>query len=184
MPAPKPTVDVPEAELAPSVRMIGAEFPVDGRQVGLIIDEDTAPAEIQGLVTVLDEAGTQPLLIAPSGKKLGGELPGAAYVHHRGVDGAGCRHSGRQCRASPEVDKARDARVRQGAKTIDPGITTLLDQMFRHAKVIGVVEGAKESAQAVGITLSAPGIVSGSADNVARGIVSALSKHRVWERFA
>ncbi|GAB3622479.1 catalase CatB [Mariniluteicoccus endophyticus] len=185
LPAPRPS-QKPSADetLSPALRMVGQEFPVDGRQVGVVVDEDTKPGDIKGIVDALAGAGGQPLLIAPSGKKLGGDVPvQRTYNTVASIELDAVVMVGRAAPA-PEVGKARDARSWQRAKQVDPRIATLLDQMFRHAKPIGVVTDAEEAAKAAGVALDAPGVFSGAAKAVVGDLLKAMPKHRVWERFA
>jgi catalase len=60
----------------------------------------------------------------------------------------------------------------------------LLDEMWRHAKAIGVVEKAQEVLTAAGVPADGTGVVSGETGLVAAGLLELLAAHRVWERFA
>ncbi len=185
--APEPKLehnDTAEPAQSAALTQLGKTYPVDGRQIGVLVDDDTDPGTIAGLVSALDEAGTVPLLIAPTGGQLGGQVPvqrsyaTAASIELDGIVVAGSGAPG------PDIGKARDARSWQGAVTIDPRVETLLDQMYRHAKAIAVVSGSESVAEAAGVELGAPGVLVGDIGALADDLLALLGGHRAWERFA
>ncbi|WP_425307870.1 catalase [Ammonicoccus fulvus] len=185
--APKPQLDhnaTSEPSTSAAVSQIGETCPVDGRQVGILVDADTDPGSITALVTALDEAGTVPVIVAPTGGKLGGTLPiqrsyaTAASIEFDAVVVVGSGKPG------PDDGKARDARVWQGAHTIDPRIETLLDQVWRHAKAIAVATGREDVLREAGIDPGAPGVLVSDPDSLADDLLALMGGHRVWERFA
>ncbi|WP_460770691.1 catalase [Mariniluteicoccus flavus] len=182
--APKATVQSPEVAESPAVRQIGEEFPIDGRMVGVIVDAETKPADLSGVLEKVTAAGAQPLVVAPSGKKLGGELaPQRTYNTVASIELDAVLVMG-AAKPAAEVGKARDARGLPGKGDVDPRIATLLDQAYRHAKPIGLVTGAKAPAQGAVVPTDAAGVVTGSPEEVVAGLLKIMPKHRVWERFA
>ncbi|MDO5499846.1 MAG: catalase [Propionibacteriaceae bacterium] len=188
LPAPEPSLehnDTAEPGTSPALSQVGAEFPVDGRNVGIVVDDDTDVAVVQRVVDELTEAGTMPLVIAPAGGKLGDKLPvqrtynTAASIEFDAVVVLGAVKPG------PDTGKARDARVWQGApEGVDPRIVTLLDQAYRHAKAVAVVPGAIRVAREAGIADGAAGVIEAEPTAIPGDLVALLRGHRVWDRFA
>ena len=65
---------------------------------------------------------------------------------------------------------------------IDPRLTLLVDEAFRHGKAIGVV-GDAPMAAALGLADDEAGVAVGDAATVAAAVVEGLSEHRAWDRF-
>ena len=90
---------------------------------------------------------------------------------------------------SPAKDAAggRDAKAGAPHPTtapVDPRITLMLQEAYRHAKAIGGWDGAETALQEAGIAPDAPGIVIGTDGGaVLRQITDLLGSHRVWDRF-
>jgi len=66
----------------------------------------------------------------------------------------------------------------------DIKLTVLLQEMFRHCKVIGAWGDGAQALEAAGIDLSAPGILVSDTLDKGRisGLFEAIGRHRVWER--
>ena len=185
--APEPKLDhnaIAEPGTTAAVSQLGKTYPVDGRQVGIIVDSDTDPGSITGLVSALDAAGTVPVIIAPTGGKLGGTLPvqrsyaTAASIEFDAVVLVGSAKPG------PDDGKARDARVWQTGGPIDARIETLLDQVYRHAKAIAIATGGEDVARQAGIDPGTAGVITGDPDSLADDLLALMGGHRVWDRFA
>ena len=71
----------------------------------------------------------------------------------------------------------------EGHPSLDPRITLLLAEAFRHSKAIGAWGDGAAVLQAAGVPVDAPGVVVGGGAEVAAGLTALLAKHRVWERF-
>ena len=70
-----------------------------------------------------------------------------------------------------------------GSPRLDPRVTLLLQECFRHAKVIGAW-GAGASALEIAGVDGAPGVLVGAdPTSVLDEVHTALGAHRVWERF-
>jgi catalase len=86
---------------------------------------------------------------------------------------------------APAADarQSRDAKAAAGATpAVDPRLTLLVDEAFRHGKAIGVV-GADADAAVLGLSGDQAGVVVGDPAAVAAGVVEGLSQHRAWDRF-
>ena len=72
-----------------------------------------------------------------------------------------------------------------GAPALDPRVVLLLQECFRHAKVIGAWGRGIEALELAGIVLATdPGVVVGEEpEEVFAAVHGLLGSHRVWERF-
>ena len=66
----------------------------------------------------------------------------------------------------------------------DPRLTVLLQEAFRHCKVLGAWGDGVQVLEDAGIDTTAPGVLLADAGGaaLARELVPALGRHRVWER--
>ena len=73
-------------------------------------------------------------------------------------------------------------RLAAATAAVDPRLSLLVDEAFRHGKGIGVL-GSTKTAAALSLSDDASGVVIGDASAVARGVVEGLAQHRAWDRF-
>ena len=108
MPAPQASEQVEDAAPSPAVSQLGGSWPVAGRVVGIIADEDSDLESVRAARTALDAAGIVPLVIAPAGGFLGGTDGGIpvqrTYLTARSTEFdavliAGVGRAGDRCRA-------------------------------------------------------------------------------------
>ncbi|WP_109211086.1 MULTISPECIES: catalase [Microbacterium] len=161
LPAPKPSVEVVDSDPSPALRMVGEEWPIDGRVVGIVADDTTDAAELAAVRTAFDAASVTPLVIAPHGGKLG-DIP-----VQRTADTA----------TSVELDA-----VVVLAASGDWRVLQLVGEAFRHAKAIGVADAAAAMLDDVALDGTEPGVAVGDAKSVTREVLDMLPAHRVWER--
>jgi catalase len=187
MPAPEATEQVEDATPSPAVSQIGGSWPVVGRIVGILSDEDSDLDAVRAAQTALDAAGIVPLVIAPSGGFLGGPDGGITvqrtYLTARSIefDAVIVAASGAP---APDVAQGRDAKAGEPGASLDPRVVLLLSEMFRHAKAIGGMGPAATCLDAAGIPQGAAGIVLGDdADDVVAQLTDLLAAHRAWDRF-
>jgi len=86
---------------------------------------------------------------------------------------------------APAADarQTRDAKAGAGSSAaVDPRLTLLVDEAFRHGKAIGVV-GDASMAAALGLADDEAGVTVGDAARVAAATVEGLGRHRAWDRF-
>ncbi|MDQ0849934.1 catalase [Arthrobacter sp. B3I9] len=187
MPAPEATEQVEDAAPSPAVSQIGGSWPVVGRVVGILADEDSDLDAVRAAQTALDAAGIVPLVIAPSGGFLGGPESGITvqrtYLTARSIefDAVIVAASG-----APAQDAAqgRDAKAGEPGASLDPRVVLLLSEMYRHAKAIGGMGPAAACLDSAGIPQGAAGIVLGDdADDVVAQLTDLLAAHRAWDRF-
>jgi len=169
LPAPAASESVPDVEPSAALSMVGQSWPIDGRQVGILVCADCPAEEIAELRTAVFEAGLVPLLIGPTG----GMLP----------DGTPLQRSFDTAR-SIEYDTVLLASG-IGAHADDPRVSLLLTETFRQAKAIGAWGDGSSALSAAGVDASAPGVVTGeNGPQVFTEVAGLLAKHRVWEREA
>jgi catalase len=186
LPAPAPT-STPEDDVQPSpaLSQLGQTWPLAGRVVGIIADDNSDQDALATVRKAIHAAGMVPLIIAPKGGKLpGGLTVQRTYLTARSVEFDAILVAGS---AAPGADAAagRDAKAGDptGHPAVDPRVSMMLAEAYRHAKAIGGWDHVAHALAAAGIPEEAPGVVLGDGPAVLEGIAELLAKHRVWERF-
>lgn len=187
MPAPQASEQVEDAAPSPAVSQLGGSWPVAGRVVGIIADEDSDLDSVQAARAALDAAGIVPLVIAPSGGFLGGTDGGVpvqrTYLTARSTEFDAVLIAGSGA-AAPDAVQGRDAKAGEPGASLDPRIVLLLSEMFRHAKAIGGWGPAVTCLDGASIPQDAAGIALGNGpDDVVAQLSELLAAHRAWERF-
>ncbi|WP_035280721.1 catalase [Brevibacterium album] len=165
-PAPASPPVEPEL-LSPALSQIGGEWPLDGRQVGIVIDEGVEAEEVRLLRDMIDARSMVPLLAAPTEAPL--------------IDGTPVQRTWLTAR-SVEFDALVVLTQGTASAGPDPRIVRLAAEAYRHSKALAF---GPDSAvrQAAGIPEGAPGVFEGSAREIADDLFSAMGMHRAWERF-
>ena len=170
LPAPKGTPPE-DVTLSPALSQIDpTPGPIAGRKIGVVADDNSDLAGIGKLRKAAEKLGATVLVIAPHG---------------------GFLKKGRTRMAVERTfDTARsiefDAVVVAGGTqpTNDIKAVVLLQEAYRHLKALGAWGDGVQQLELVGVPAAGPGIVVG--DGVAREftgeLVTALGKHRAWER--
>ncbi|WP_256842097.1 catalase [Ornithinimicrobium cryptoxanthini] len=193
LPVPEPTIPPVEVQPSPALSQIGGTWPVDGRRIGIIADEASDLEGVRELRQAVHAAGMTPLVIAPHGGMLGQESGDPfpvqrSFVTARSVEFDAVLVAGAPAPAPPTTP-ASDAKASGGdalteatEAVVDPRVTLLLTEMFRHAKAIGAWgDGAATLVQA---GVEGPGVVvADSATAALSQVQELLGAHRVWDRF-
>ncbi len=174
-------------ETSPALSQVGGRWPADGRLVGVVVDDGGDLAAARSLVERLDAAGTTPLVIAPTGGVVG-EGEDALTVQRSLLTARSVELDGLVVLAAPppgpDAIQPRDARAAGDGSGADPRLTTLMTDVFRHAKPVAVLgDGAARLAASLGLDDTVPGVVGGTADEVGDTVLELLEQHRVWDRF-
>lgn len=187
LPAPTPTLEVPDVPTSPALAQVGEEWPVEGRVVGVVVTDTTPADEVAAVRDALAAEGVRTLVIAPRG----GLLPGAdpLPVQRTFLTATSAELDAVLLARAPATDgdvvPDRDAKA--GAATalgVDPRVALLLGEAFRHAKAIGAWGGAEAAFGAAGVPDGAAGVVVDDDPlAVATAVTTLLRRHRVWERF-
>jgi len=181
LPIPEATEDLTDEEASPALSQLGATWPVEGRQVGVIADETTDLAKLSALCEAVLEAGMIALVVAPTGAKLGGDVTvqrtylTAASIEFDAIVLATAASPG------PDAIDSRDAKA--GDPSAPPGTDARVAEVWRHAKAIGTIGEGSQVLTGAGLPLDAPGVVTGDGDPVVAEIASLLASHRAWDRF-
>jgi catalase len=186
LPAPAPA-STPEDDVQPSpaLSQLGKSWPLAGRVVGIIADHTSDQDALATAREAIHAGGMVPLIIAPKGGKLpGGLTVQRTYLTARSVEFDAILVAGS---AAPGANAAggRDAKAGDptGHPAVDPRVSLMLAEAYRHAKAIGGWDHVAHALAAAGIPEEAPGVVIGDGPAVLEGIAELLAKHRVWERF-
>ncbi|QDQ95468.1 catalase [Rhodococcus sp. WB9] len=167
LPAPAPTVAFDVAPTpSPALSQVGAEWPLDGRIIGIVADDESDLAEVADAVEMIGKNSMVPLVIGPHGGELGsgkGAVPvSRTFLTMRSV----------------EFDA-----ILVAAPASDPRVHVLLTEAFRHCKALGGWAAGRGLLEAAGIPSEAPGIViADDASALFDGITALMKSHRVWER--
>ncbi|GAA2998175.1 catalase [Actinokineospora diospyrosa] len=178
LPAPEPTAVLPEVTPSPALSQLGKRWPTDGRVIGIVVDA-TDPSGLDGvpaLQRAITDAGMTPLVIAARG----GELPLELTAQRTFLTARSVEFDALLVAAAPPP--APDAVPHRAA--VDPRIVLMLQEAYRHAKVIGGWGTASAALTEAGIGLDDVGVVVGEDPaEVFPQVLDLLAGHRVWDRF-
>ncbi len=183
LPAPAATGPLDDEVPSPALSQLGGVWPPDGRTVGILVD----PAgDLDGLAAVRQavfSANMVPLLIGPRGGNLPNGLPvQRTFLTARSVEFDTVLLAGSP---APDAPPGRDAKAgAAGPATVDPRVRLLVEEVYRHAKVIGAWGAGTDALTAGGCSAGDAGVVTGEdGSEVFAGVLELLGGHRVWERF-
>ena len=147
---------------SPALSQVGKTWPIDGRQVGILVTDKLASEQIdqvEALTKAIEKAGMVPLVTSTSGGTLGADLPvSRTYVTVRSV----------------EFDAAVVV-----ATPDSPEVNVLLSEMVRHGKALAIVDGADLGALE-NITDTAGVVTVRTPEDALTELTPLLEGHRVW----
>jgi catalase len=160
-----------DAGLSPALSQIVTEpGPIAGRKIGIIADADADLAGISNIRKAAAKLGATALVIAPVG----------------GVLSSGTRQETVDRTLLTTRSVEFDALVVAGGTTPtgDIKLTVLLQEAFRHCKALGAWGDGTVILEAVGITVDAPGVVTGdtAGKSFTDQLAAAVGMHRAWDR--
>jgi catalase len=185
LPAPDPTVDVPDLDPSPALSQVGGTWPTDGRTVAIIVDPDGDLGGLAQAAAAVRDAGMLPLVVAPHGGELSdGTTVQRSFAATRSVEFDALLLAGRPLPA-PDALTARDAKASElSGPDLDPRVALMLGEAFRHAKAIGAWGAGVEALELAGIPLDALGLATGEHPAAVAGdLHDLMGTHRVWDRF-
>ncbi|GAB2468676.1 catalase [Jatrophihabitans fulvus] len=178
--APEASEPPVEVELSPALRQVGERWPVEGRQIGIVVGPDPDAGTVTTLRTALLEVGIVPLVVAPVGGQATGVPANRTYSNAASIEFDAVIVLGA---TPPAPDAMPSVDVKSGALggdgVSDPRVVKLLDEAWRHSKAIGFIGAPEESP----LSAEGAGVLVGEAADVAQQVVDLLAEHRVWQRF-
>jgi catalase len=183
LPVPEPTRPLADVTPSPALSQVGRAWPTDGRMIGIVVDPDSDLDGVGEVRRAVFAAGMVPLLIAPRGGIVGGTPVQRTFATGRSVEFDALLLAGAP-KPAPDALPARDDKAGAAdSVTIDPRVLLLVDECWRHAKVIGAW-GAGVSVLRQARVGGTPGVVTAeSGANAFTAVQELLAAHRVWERF-
>ncbi|MCG6499902.1 catalase [Kitasatospora sp. A2-31] len=195
LPAPQPTEPLAEVTPSPALSQTGRQWPTEGRVIGIVAHPDGVTDGDAGALAAVRRAALDadlvPLVIAPVGGTLSADGDEPVTVQRTFATARSVEFDAVILAGAPapglDADGGRDAKA--GAPTgpgatVDPRITLLLSEAWRHSKAIGGWGSAERALTAAGIPTDAPGVVLGDdREDVLARITTLLAAHRVWDRF-
>ena len=184
LPAPEPTVPLADETPSPALSQIGQTWPTDGRMVGIVVDDSVDADSLAALRSEIFGAGMVPLVMAPHGGTVAGATVQRTFATGRSVEFDALILASSPVPA-PDAVAARDAKAgAPGNPALDPRITLLIEECWRHAKAIGAFDAGRSALELAGIGAGAPGIVTvDDAASIFAPVHELMKAHRVWERF-
>ncbi|AWH94220.1 catalase [Dietzia psychralcaliphila] len=168
LPAPA-KVPVAKVVTSPALSQIGREWPSDGRLIGILVTEASDVAAVKVLEQAVFDDDMVPLVIAPTGGKLGGGDP----------DDPATVTVSRTYRTQRSIEF--DALVVVDLPA-DPNTDVLISEMFRHKKAIASLAPVDQFVD-FGLTADTPGVVVvDEAAGVLPALKPLLATHRAWDR--
>jgi len=191
LPVPAPSVaDVPAAQPSPAVSQIRPEsYPVDGRKVAIVADDDADISAVKDAVKAVEKAGMMPFVLAGHGGFLGGkdvEIQRTLLTTRSIEFDAALLVSAiaPAADANPVVDAKAGDPSGIPNNAVDPRLAILLGEMYRHCKAIAYLPEGEVALAAAGVSADAVGVVAEKkADAAIAQLAKLLGSHRVWERF-
>ncbi|MEU8540655.1 catalase [Streptomyces sp. NPDC048717] len=189
LPAPAPTVPPGEAPApSPALSQIGGEWPPDGRIIGIVTSPETGLAAVRDVRRSILDAGLTPLVIAPRGGTLGPDdsplTVQRTFATARSTEFDALLLAGAPAPAA-DGHGARDAKAGIAPDpAVDPRVTLLVAEAFRHGKPLGGWGGAATVLKAARVPGDAPGVLTGDDPTaILEQTLELLRRHRVWGRF-
>ncbi|WP_431922129.1 catalase [Micromonospora wenchangensis] len=183
LPTPEPTVPLADVAPSPALSQLGRTWPADGRTVGIVVDADTGTDDVEQVRREVFAAGMVPLVIAAHGGTVGDLTVQRTFATGRSVELDALLLAGAPAPA-PDALPARDAKAgASDAGVVDPRVLLLVQECWRHAKVIGGWGAGVRVLELAGVA-GAAGVVTGdSPAGVLADAQALLAAHRVWDRF-
>ncbi|HEX4786815.1 MAG TPA: catalase [Actinospica sp.] len=190
LPVPEPSEPLAEPQPSPALSQLGRTWPAKGRIIGIVADPEGDLAALAAVRSAVLAADMVPLIIAPTGGKLSAQGAEPVTVQRtfataRSIEFDAILVAGAPAPAADAI-AGRDAKAASpvAAGAVDPRVSLLLTEAWRHAKALGIWGAGEQALQAAGIPAGGPGVVVGEdAESVLSQIIDALAAHRAWDRF-
>ncbi|MBM7080466.1 catalase [Micromonospora humida] len=183
LPTPEPTVPLADVAPSPALSQLGRTWPADGRTVGIVVDADAGTDDVEQVRREVFAAGMVPLVIAAHGGTVGDLTVQRTFATGRSVELDALLLAGAPAPA-PDALPARDAKAGAAdAGVVDPRVLLLVQECWRHAKVIGGWGAGVRVLELAGVAGAAGVVTDDSPTGVLADAQALLAAHRVWDRF-
>ncbi|MCU1535689.1 MAG: catalase [Humibacillus sp.] len=190
LPAPEPTVELSDSEPSPALSQVGTPFPVDGRKIGIVVDDTSDASAVGAVAEAVRAAAMVPFVIAPHGGRLGDVVIERTYATARSFEYDALLVVGAApgADALPGLDARAGGPATDAGTPVDPRVTLIVGEMWRHNKVVAAAgDAGLQALGAMGVPTAGAGVVT--ADEVTEAslvpqLEQLLGLHRVWDRFA
>ena len=189
LPVPEPSEPLADPRPSPALSQTGRTWPTTGRTIGIVADPHGDLAALAAVRDAVLAADMVPLVIAPTGGKLTAEGADPVIVQRTLATARSIEFDAILLAGAPapglDAGGGRDAKAANAITApVDPRITLMLAEAWRHAKAIGAWGDGEQALRAAGIAADAPGIVvADDGEAVLNEITGLLATHRVWQRF-
>ncbi len=184
LPAPDPTIELVDPEPSPALSQVRGAYPPDGRMVGIVVDPAGDLSGVDAVRRAVAGAGMVPLVIAPHGGTVGGVTVQRTFATARSVEFDVLLLAGCPTPAPDSLASRDDKGGAPAAAGLDPRVRLMIDEVWRHAKVIGAWGPGIEALEAAGYDGRLTGVVTDDdATVVLTKVQELMANHRVWERF-
>ncbi|CAM3247619.1 catalase [Nocardioides dubius] len=183
--APAPSEELADVEPSPALSQLGESWPTTGRVVGIVVDPDGDTDAVQTARDAVTDAGLTPKLIAPHGGEVAGVAVDGTFATARSVEFDALLLLGCPRPAADALPRRDEKAGADGAPTLDPRISLMVQESWRHAKAIAAWgEAGADAVHAAGLgEPDGPGVFVGSEPaDLVEALVAALAEHRVWAR--
>jgi catalase len=151
--------------------------------VGIVVDPDGDLSGIGTLRATIGAAGMVPLLIAPHGGTVDGMPIQRTFATGRSVEFDVLLVAGAPVPA-PDALASRDEKAgADETAPVDPRVLLMVEECYRHAKVIGAWGDGIRTLQSARGTDGAGVVTGDDAAGVFSEVQALMAAHRVWERF-
>ena len=186
LPAPAPQQGIEDLPLSPALSQVGGTWPVDGRQIGIVVGLPGYPQDKE-LAEAIRAKGMTPLIVAPHGGKTeSGMEVDRTYFTTRSIEFDALVLAGA---LPPAADAQVPLDTKAGAgvgvpQSADPRVALLVQEAYRQSKpILCLDEAAYGAVNAAGLPSGDPGVELVDADSLPGVLEDLVSRHRVWGRF-
>lgn len=165
---PKPEV---EKSAALSMKVKPGDGNIKTRKVAFLVDEGVSRESIDKVKKQLEQEGAQAVLIASHVGTLKYKEGGDVEIAHSYLTEASVCYDAFY---TPDGDSVKKLEA-------NPDYLQFINEGYRHCKALAFAKGAEALAQKSFIEKD-EGVVFESAGDLAKGFISAMKQHRIWER--
>jgi catalase len=146
--------------------------PITGRVVGVVVSDDADLSSVTKLRRTLTNRGAVLRIVAAHGGQIG--------------RGRGRRTIDRTFATTRSVEYDGLLVADGVGPALDPKLAVLVQEMYRHGKVLGAWGSGRELLTAAGVAIDAPGVLAVDTVNAGyqQALVEQLGMHRAWERLS